>query len=104
MEDLIKIAGRFSIKKAATVLKRSGGCAFLVVIFLIQTAAVTRAAPPKQIRVPNALSPALVHLLNLADPNHQEAFQADKISKLLAYMQEPKDPGAIYFIQTNRQI
>ena len=96
IEDLINIAGRFSIKKAATALKRCGGCAFWAVIFLFQIAVVTAADPPRQIQVPNALSPGLVHLLNLADPNHQETFQADKIDKLLAYMEESKDPGAIY--------
>jgi hypothetical protein len=96
IEDLINIAGRFSIKKAATILKRFCWFALLGVIFLIQTEAVTRAAPPREIQVPNTISPGLVHLLNLADPNHQEAFRADKITKLLAYMEESKDPGAIY--------
>lgn len=95
--DLINIMGRFSIKKAATELKSFCGCAFLVVIFLFQTAAVPRAAPPKEMQVPNALSPGLVHLLNLADPNHQETFQPDKIKKLLAFIETPKDPSLMYF-------
>jgi len=38
-----------------------------------------------KIQVPNDLSPGLVHLLNLADPNHPESFQPAKIKKLLEF-------------------
>lgn len=97
IEDLINIPARLSIKKTAAVLKSGVGSAFWVVVFLIHAAAATLADASNEIQVPKALSPGLVHLLNLADPNHPEPFQADKIIKLLAFMEESKNPGAIYF-------
>ena len=38
-------------------------------------------------------------MLNLADPNHPESFQADKINNLLAFMESSKDPGAVYITE-----
>ena len=74
-------------------------CSFTLIIlaFLFQIAPAPGAEPLTKIQVPDSLSPALTHLLDLADPQKQQSLQPDKIKKLLAFVAAPKDPGAMYF-------
>jgi hypothetical protein len=48
--------------------------------------------------VPNDVSPALMHLLKQAAPDHQASFDPEKILKLLNYIAAPKDANALYFV------
>ena len=72
-------------------------CALITMAFLFQAASAPGAEPLTKIQVPDSLSPGLAHLLDLADPENQLSFQPVKIKKLLAFVEEPKDPGALYF-------
>jgi hypothetical protein len=72
-------------------------CTLIIMTFLFQAASAPGAEPHSKIQVPDSLSPGLTHLLDLADPEKQPAFQPDKIKKLLEFVEEPKDPGALYF-------
>jgi len=65
--------------------------------FLFLAASAPGAETLTKIQVPGSLSPGLKYLLDLADPQNQQSFQPDKIKKLLEFVEEPKDPGAIYF-------
>jgi hypothetical protein len=49
-------------------------------------------------KIPDHLSPALTHLLNLADPHHQGPFDLAKIKNLLDYVEKPKDTDAHHFV------
>lgn len=75
-------------------------CAYaLIILALIFQASLARgAAPLTKIKVPEGLSPGLAHLLDLANPDRQQAFQPHKINKLLEFVEAPKDPGAMYFV------
>jgi len=86
-----------SIKKMTSPLKIVCCCALITMAFLFQAASAPGAEPLTKIQVPDSLSPGLAHLLDLADPENQLSFQPDKIKKLLAFVEEPKDPGALYF-------
>ena len=79
------------------MLKMVCCCALIIMTFLFQAASAPGAEPLTKIQVPASLSPGLMHLLNLADPEKQQAFQPDKIKKLLEFVEEPKDPDALYF-------
>ena len=76
--------------------KRVCSFALIILAFLFQAASVSGAEPLTTIQVPDSLSPGLTHLFNLADPERQPSFQADKIKKLLAFIETPKDPGVMY--------
>jgi len=79
-------------------LKIACGCAGVIIVFWIRAASAGAADNLPEVQVPNDLSPALTHLLNLADPDNPQSFQLARIKKLLKYMEEPKDPHAIYFV------
>jgi hypothetical protein len=64
---------------------------------LFQVPSAPGAESLTQIQVPDSLSPALAHLLDLSDPQKQLSFQPDKIKKLLEFVEGPKDPGVLYF-------
>jgi hypothetical protein len=97
IEEFINMPGRVSIKKMTTPLKVSVVCALTLIVFLFQTVSATGAETLTRIQVPDGLSPGLMHLLDLADPEQQPSFQPDKIKKLLEFVEQPKDPGAMYF-------
>jgi hypothetical protein len=86
-----------SIKKMTSPLKLVCSYALIIFAFSFQTVSASGAEPLTKIQVPVSLSPGLTHLLNLADPEKQPSFQPDKIKKLLAFMEKPKDPGVMYF-------
>ncbi len=86
-----------SIKKMTSQLKMVCCCALTIMTFLFQAASAPGAEPLTQIEVPDSLSPGLMHLLDLADPQKQPSFQPDKIKKLLEFVEGPKEPGALYF-------
>ena len=73
-------------------------CIFALIFFAVifQAASAPAAAPLTKIQVPQSLSPGLAHLLDLADPDRLQAFQPDKIKKLLEFVKAPKDPGVMY--------
>ena len=71
--------GRVSIKKMTSPLKMVGGCALIMIAFLFQAASVSAADQLTKIQIADDLSPGLMYLLKLADPNLQESFQPDKI-------------------------
>lgn len=77
--------------------KRVCSYALLIFAFLFQAVSASGEEPLTHIQVPDSLSPGLIHLLNLADPEKQLSFQPDKIKKLLAFIETPKDLGVIYF-------
>ena len=89
--------GRLSIKKMTVGLKIGVGSALIMAVFLFQVSSAPGAESLSKIQVPDSLSPGLTHLLNLADPQKQQSFQPDKIKKLLAFVEKPKEPGALYF-------
>jgi hypothetical protein len=72
--------------------------ALIIVALIFQAALAQGEAPLTRIQVPDSLSPGLAHLLDLADPDRQQAFQPHKINKLLEFVEAPKDPGAMYFV------
>ncbi len=72
-------------------------CALIIITFLFQVASAPGAEPLIKIQVPHSLSPGLMHLLDLAEPEKQPSFQPEKIRKLLAFVETPKDPDALYF-------
>jgi hypothetical protein len=79
------------------MLKMVCCCALIILTFLFQAASASGADQLTKIQVPDSLSPGLMHLLDLADPENQPSFQPNKIKKLLAFVEGPKDPGALYF-------
>jgi hypothetical protein len=89
--------GRLSIKKMTAPLKISVGCTLILMAFLFQAVSTPGAEPLTKIQVPDSISPGLMHLLDLVDPQKQVSFQPDKIKKLLKFVIGPKDPGALYF-------
>ena len=86
-----------SIRKMTSLRKRICAYALIILTFLFQAVSAPGAEPLTRIQVPDSLSPGLTHLLNLADPEKQVSFQPDKIEKLLAFIEQPKDPGVMYF-------
>ena len=78
--------------------KRVCAYALIILTFIFQASLARGAAPLTKIQVPESLSPGLAHLLDLADPDRQQAFQPYKIDKLLEFVEAPKDPGAMYFV------
>jgi hypothetical protein len=87
-----------SIKKIAPFTKIS--CRHFLIIFILLFTAATACGEDSltETKIPESLSPELVYLLNLADPDHQESFDSAKIKKLLGYIEEPKNPEALYFV------
>ena len=73
------------------------GCALIMMAFLFLVPTASGADPLTGIQVADSLSPGLKHLLELADPQNPQSFQADKVEKLLEFIQKTKDPGALYF-------
>ena len=49
-----------------------------------------------QIKLPDSLSPGLLHLLALADPQQSEQFDSARIAKFLEFIKTPKNPNALY--------
>jgi hypothetical protein len=86
-----------SIRKMTSPRKRICAYALIILTFLFQAASASGAEPLTKIQVPNSLSPGLMHLLDLADPEKQPSFQPNKIKNLLAFIETPKDPGVMYF-------
>ena len=86
-----------SLKKIAASLKT--GCRhFLIISILLITSATASANDSlTETKIPDSLSPELMHLLNLADPHQQESFDPAKIKNLLDYFVKPKDTDAEYF-------
>lgn len=82
-------------------LKIGGGCLLIMIVCLFQTVSAPAADPLIEIQVPNDVSPALMHLLKQAGPDHQASFDPAKITKLLNYIETPKDPHALYFANPN---
>ncbi|MCK4985497.1 MAG: hypothetical protein KAS40_08270 [Desulfobacterales bacterium] len=87
-----------SIKKITTFMKT--GCRhFLIIFILLITAATSSGADSlTETKIPDSLSPDLVHLLNLADPHNKESFDPTKIKNLLDYIEKPKDPDTHYVV------
>jgi hypothetical protein len=85
-----------SIKKLTTFMKT--GCLHFLAIFILLITAATSSGEDSltETKIPDSLSPDLVHLLNLADPQHQESFDPAKIKNLLDYIEKPKDANALY--------
>lgn len=78
------------------------GCRHFLIIFILLITAVTSSGKDSlaETKIPDSLSPELLHLLNLADPHRQESFDPAKIKKLLDYIKKPKDTNALYFVDS----
>ncbi|MGD8880640.1 MAG: hypothetical protein PVI82_02040 [Desulfobacterales bacterium] len=76
------------------------GCRYVLIIFilLIMAAMASGEDRPTETKIPDSLSPDLVHLLNLADPHRQEPFDPSQIKNLLDYIEKPKDANALLFV------
>ncbi len=76
------------------------GCRHFLIIFILLITAATSSGEDRltETKIPDSLSPELVHLLNLADPHQQESFDPAKIKKLLDYVEKPKDTDALNFV------
>jgi len=87
-----------SIKKMTTFMQT--GCRHFLIIFILLITAATASGADSltETKIPDHLSPELVHLLNLADPHRQESFDPAKINNLLDYIQKPKDADAHYLV------
>ena len=74
-------------------------CAYVLIslAFLFQAVSAPGAETLSKIQVPDSLSPSLMHLLDLVDPQKQQSFQPDRIKNLLEFVEAPKDPGTLYF-------
>ena len=88
---------RVSIKKMTAAL-RTGSCALIMIVCLFQSVSASEADPPLEIQIPKDVSPALMHLLKQAGPDHQASFDPEKIIKLLNYIEAPKEQNALYFV------
>jgi hypothetical protein len=86
-----------STSKMTSPRKRVCSFALIILAFLFQAPSAPGAEPLTKIQVLDSLSPGLVHLMDLVDPEKQQSFQPDKIKKLLEFVVTPKDPGALYF-------
>jgi hypothetical protein len=86
-----------SIPKMTSRLKMGCGCALIMLVFMFQTATVSGSESSTEIQVPESLSPGLMYLLDLADPDNHQSFQPAKIKKLLEYVQKPKDTDVLYY-------
>ena len=92
------MAARRFMNKMTSVLKTALGRT-LIIMFIILSAVYTSGADElTRIQVPDHLSPGLTTLLALADPENQHSFQIDDIEKLLEFIEKPKDPNALYFM------
>lgn len=87
-----------SIKKLTTCIKT--GCRHFLVIFVLLITVATSSGGDSltETKIPDSLSPGLVHLLNLADPHNKESFDPTKIKNLLDYIEKPKDPDTHYVV------
>ena len=81
-----------------TVAPKIGSCVLIMIVCLLQSVPASGADPLPEIQVPNDVSPALMHLLEQAGPDHQASFDAEKIIKLLNYIRSPKQQNALYFV------
>ena len=84
--------------KKMTVAPKIGSCVLIMIVCLLQSVPASGADPLPEIQVPNDVSPALMHLLEQAGPDHQASFDAEKIIKLLNYIRSPKQQNALYFV------
>ena len=48
------------------------------------------------IKLPDSLSPGLLHLLALADPQQSEQFDSAQVAKFLEFIEIPKNPDVLY--------
>jgi hypothetical protein len=76
------------------------GCRHFLIIFILLISAATASGEDSltETKIPDSLSPDLVHLLNLADPHQQESFDPAKTKNLLDYIEKPKDANASKFV------
>jgi hypothetical protein len=76
------------------------GCRPFLIIFILLITAATASAEDSlgETKIPDSLSPELMHLLNLTDPHQQESFDPAKIKNLLDYIEKPKDADALYLV------
>jgi hypothetical protein len=81
-----------------TAALRTGSCALIMIVCLFQSVSASEADPPLEIQIPKDVSPALMHLLKQAGPDHQASFDPEKIIKLLNYIEAPKEQNALYFV------
>jgi hypothetical protein len=87
-----------AIPKMTSRLKMGCQCILILLVLMFQAASVCGAESLTEIQVPESLSPELKYLLDLADPENHQSFQPAKITKLLEFLEEPKDPRALYFV------
>ena len=77
--------------------KMTCGCALIMLVFMFQTASVSVAETLPETPVPDSLSPELMYLLALADPDPLQSFQPSKITTLLEYIQAPKATDVLHY-------
>jgi len=53
-----------------------------------------------QIKLPDSLSPGLMHLLDLVDPQRSEQFDSKRITEILEFIDAPKDLNRLYYADT----
>ena len=76
------------------------GCRQFLILFILLVTAATALGEDRlsETKIPDRLSPDLMHLLNLADPSLQTHFDAAKIRNLLDYIETPKDIDSHLFV------
>ena len=73
-------------------------CALIMLVLMFPAASVCGAESLTEIQIPQSLAPELKYLLDLTDPENHQSFQPAKITKLLEFFEEPKDPHTLYFV------
>lgn len=73
------------------------GCMLIMLVLMFQTASVSVAETLPERPVPESLSPKLMYLLGLADPDTLQSFQPAKMTTLLEYVLEQKAADVLYY-------
>jgi hypothetical protein len=83
-------------------MKKIGLVLILIVqMCLLLTTAGYGSGKTAQIKLPDSLSPGLLHLLDLVDPQQSERFDSERIAEILEFIDAPKDLNSLYYPDTN---
>ena len=101
----------FSLENSTTVNCRGQmiyGRIFTIIIIictisLFFAGALQADGNPEEIKIPQALSAGLHHLLDLADPDKTVSFDPEKVALVLGFINEPKKKSALYFADEIRR-
>jgi len=70
---------------------------FIGIIWLILAVQSQAGAAPKEVEISKTIYPGLRHFLDLVDPGKNVAFDPGRITKVMEFIEGPKDQTALYF-------